>query len=1287
MRPLASILVLVALTACTREATISVRNEDPDAAILVPVSGATVFSDDAVEFCARASDDTDDISLLAMSLASDRDDLLWSSTYAPEAIGACDGGEGVGITLSGLSVGTHVLSFRVVDTKGADALAEATLVVEQRPNDAPACEILEPWDGTVVLQGTPVRFNATVSDADQSADSLSLLWMSDEDGNLNEDPADPSGTAAFETTLSVGDHLVQLQVEDEQGARDVCFTLLSVDPCGDLDGDGVTNCDGDCDEHDAQTYPGAAELPDLEDNDCDGVIDEGTVFFDDDGDGYCEGPLSCADGTTPGDCDDAAPSVHPGADEDGGAGTGAGNGVDDDCDGQVDNGTSEFDDDGDGYSELTGDCDDADPTVHPGRGELCDGIDNDCDGAVDNKDLDLDGHRDAACGGDDCDDANPYAFAGAEELCGNGADDDCDGVVDNRDEDGDGWISAFCGGDDCHDGSAAVAPGMPELCDRLDNDCDGEIDNRDQDGDGYTDGACVGGDDCDDADDTVHPGAVEVCGDSVDEDCSGLIDDLDLDGDGYRDAACAGGTDCDDGASAVHPLASEVCGDHVDNDCTGVVDDRDVDRDGYLAAACGGEDCDDGAASISPSRLEVCGNAVDEDCSGAIDDLDQDRDGWGACDGSDCDDTDPAVNPGAVEVCDGADRDCSGVIDDRDLDLDGHFPLACGGDDCDDLDAASYPGAAERADRADNDCDATVDEGTVLYDDDGDGYSESEGDCDDASAARSPALPELCGDGIDNDCSRVVDDLDADGDGFFPVACGGHDCDDSAAAVFPGAVEACDGLDNDCSGVIDDLDEDGDHYYAEACGGDDCDDGNYWVNPGEVEICGDLYDEDCSGSLDDADYDGDGHIDDEPACGGDDCADDDPMVYPGAPEVFDGAANDCDGSGVVDEGVVPAGAIVISEVMPSPDGVSDMEGEWFELFNPGERPVNVSTWTVYDNNGHFEVDVPGGLWIGPGEAVALCANDDPAANGGVDCAYDYDRSNLQLTAADRLQVRAGAFIVDQVTWDSGWNFGDGESMSLGAGRTSAVANDLEVSWCEGAVLYNPDDMGTPGAANPSCDTGPAIAMILPQGGPSTGGEVIRVLGDHFTGAAAVTVGGAPCTSWSFVSDEALDCTVPAGSAGADADVAVRVGVVTTSLAGAFHYTGTTTTLDACTLLEPSALAAGRGTSTRLFSATLTESGLTSLAGAPAGISAELGYGPVGSVPGRDAGWRWVDGVWSEQAGAADLFVRSLALQHAGTYAVAWRFSRDGGDNWLYCDRSPGSSNGVSASDLGTLVVR
>jgi hypothetical protein len=122
---------------------------------------------------------------------------------------------------------------------------------------------------------------------------------------------------------------------------------------------------GDCDDTDDSIFPGAPELPDGKDNDCNGTTDEGTDAYDDDGDGYTEND---------GDCDDTDPATYPNSVE-------SADWQDNDCDGTVDEGTDNYDDDGDGYTETGGDCDDADASVSPGEVEVDgDGIDNDCSG-------------------------------------------------------------------------------------------------------------------------------------------------------------------------------------------------------------------------------------------------------------------------------------------------------------------------------------------------------------------------------------------------------------------------------------------------------------------------------------------------------------------------------------------------------------------------------------------------------------------------------------------------------------------------------------------------------------------------------------------------------------------------------------------------------------------------------------------------------------------------------------------------------------------------------------------
>ena len=87
----------------------------------------------------------------------------------------------------------------------------------------------------------------------------------------------------------------------------------------------------------------------------------------------------------------------------------------------------DHDDDGDGYSFLSGDCDDTDRTVYPGAREIWyDGRDQNCDGE-DDYDADADGFPSEAYGGTDCDDRNRRIYPGRRDRCGDGIDSDCDG--------------------------------------------------------------------------------------------------------------------------------------------------------------------------------------------------------------------------------------------------------------------------------------------------------------------------------------------------------------------------------------------------------------------------------------------------------------------------------------------------------------------------------------------------------------------------------------------------------------------------------------------------------------------------------------------------------------------------------------------------------------------------------------------------------------------------------------------------------------------------------------------
>jgi uncharacterized delta-60 repeat protein len=499
----------------------------------------------------------------------------------------------------------------------------------------------------------------------------------------------------------------------------------------DKDGDGYTDGVTEVSCEQPGGYVSQAQKGDCNDNDKN--INPNTVWFKDkDKDGYTDGTtkVSCekpsdeyVSSATAGDCDDNDTDINPARAE-------ICDGLDNNCNGTIDDGVLLVfykDLDGDGYTDgatqvgcsapqgyvlsaTSGDCNDSDSSMNPGRTEICDNKDNNCNGQIDEgvllvfyRDQDGDGYGYAnnstqACSqpagyvsnSSDCDDNNAnlhpntiwfkdadfdgfYPTGGSQVSCNNP-------FAPNN-----ATYVAIPGGD-CNDTNPSIHPGAPLNCNNgLDNDCSGNVEKwayTDQDGDRYapnnvsscidvvsfpgkiTAGQELGYNDCNDNNASIYPGAPLNCNNGLDNDCSGNVEKwayTDQDGDRYA------------------PNSTSSCVDVVNFPGKITV--------GY---ELGTNDCNDTNASIYPGAPLNCNNGQDNDCSGNVEKwayTDQDGDRYAPNNVSscvdvvnfpgritvgyelgtnDCNDTDALINPSAPDnTCDSIDNNCNLYVDEN----------------------------------------------------------------------------------------------------------------------------------------------------------------------------------------------------------------------------------------------------------------------------------------------------------------------------------------------------------------------------------------------------------------------------------------------------------------------------------------------------------------------------------------------------------------------------------------------------------------------------------------------
>ncbi|HET6584797.1 MAG TPA: MopE-related protein [Nannocystaceae bacterium] len=416
------------------------------------------------------------------------------------------------------------------------------------------------------------------------------------------------------------------------------------------------------------------EICDGLDNDCDDEVDEGCSCVEGDmqscysgapetiGVGPCvEGAQTCGSDGTWGPCEGA---VEPSDD--------VCNDVDDDCDGDID---EDFTDEtcGEGICQVTVDtCENGTPVecvpLLPDPSESCNGVDDDCDGDIDEgcdcTDGDVQNCYSGPMGTQGvglCQGGTHTCAGGAWGACQgdvvptgeacDGADNDCDMATDENNPGGGGACNTgqagVCaiGHQQCGSGAlgcVADSTGGAEICDGLDNDCDTGVDEGNPGGGGACNtglqGVCATGTN------QCQGGAVqcvqnvamslEVC-DAVDNDCDGSVNEGNPGGGlacntGLSGVCSAGTTSCSGTAIVCNQnVASspEIC-DGFDNDCDTGVDEGNPGAGAFcntgLLGQCanGTTSCSGGAIACSAPApaAEVCANGLDEDCDGTPDD-------------------------------------------------------------------------------------------------------------------------------------------------------------------------------------------------------------------------------------------------------------------------------------------------------------------------------------------------------------------------------------------------------------------------------------------------------------------------------------------------------------------------------------------------------------------------------------------------------------------------------------------------------------------------------------------
>jgi len=178
-----------------------------------------------------------------------------------------------------------------------------------------------------------------------------------------------------------------------------------------------------------------------------------------------------------------------------------------------------------------------------------------------------------------------------------------------------------------------------------------------------------------------------------------------------------------------------------------------------------------------------------------------------------------------------------------------------------------------------------------------------------------------------------------------------------------------------------------------------------------------------------------------------------------------------------DEGIIkpdtpappPGTSVVITEFMANPNKVTDSAGEYIELFNVGNQPVDINGWTLKDLGSDSHTIAAGGsLMVPPRGYLLLGASATKATNGNIAVAYAYKLFFLSNKADEIQLLDTNGKIVDQLAYDTaaGWTITDGASLSV---KNPFADKTKATNWCTETAAWSGSagDFGTPGG-NPKC---------------------------------------------------------------------------------------------------------------------------------------------------------------------------------------------------------------------------